>query len=208
MKKVSSKYIRFSCGALVRFSFNKKFVFFLNPTSTKSGKPIYSPLGGALEYEEKGKLELEKLGAINFEGKDLRFFVPVKNVKAIKDWFFKQKNREVGPEREMHEELTKENKLLNKKDLKSSSLSFLGFAVSPGVSNRFSTPVKTIGLIEMYELSLSSGALNKLVKKGLEDGAIILASKKEINNQMTKNGKLISKNSIKLVSAGKNKKAK
>lgn len=198
MKIIPKNYIRFSCGSLARIAYGKKFVLLLHKTSARRGIRIFSSVGGGLEYTRQGKAALQKLGATHFEGKDLRFFAPKKNIPAVAHWFANKHGREIGPEREIREELTKETKLLTPKDLKKMSLSFVGYTMSMGFSPRFAVPVKTLGVMEIYDLTLPASVVAELVRVGTTRGMVILASKTEIARKKTRDGDAISKNTIKM----------
>jgi len=113
--------IRISCAGLSSIKIGDKYLLIQNSNSRQRGSIVYGPVGGALEYDDRGQEFLSGLGFIPERvTNDLRFQLPIDKLDLFHDWFMKRDGREDSNFREMFEELVLEEKILpclNKEDL-------------------------------------------------------------------------------------------
>ena len=100
--------IRISCAALCRIQIDGKFLLEIN----KNRGNVLTPIGGALEFEEVGRIFLARIEAQFEKGMDLRLTIPASNVDSFRAWFERKEYRETSPLRELREELIDEHRIL------------------------------------------------------------------------------------------------
>ncbi|MCX5692177.1 MAG: hypothetical protein NTX47_00590 [Candidatus Omnitrophica bacterium] len=106
--------VRVSAASLIRIKIKDRYLLMRYKKANEDGSWRYIPLGGALQYDEKGRKILENIGAKDFEGAsdellgDLRFRLPVANLGQFENWFNERQGRETDPVRELKEEIIKE----------------------------------------------------------------------------------------------------
>ena len=108
-----NKTIRISCASILLLEDNNKFILIKN----KLRPNLYSPIGGAIRYSTSStsflrSIEFEQDGnhsqvSDNKLKRDLRGFIPAKNLFKFIDWYSKNSDREENSlYREIAEELT------------------------------------------------------------------------------------------------------
>jgi len=107
--------VRISAAGLIRIKVGDQYMLIHYGRMRPDRPRRYIPVGGAVEYTDKGRQFLQSIGAYNFEGddpnnpsKDLRFFLPVKQLDTFEQWFRRRVDREIDPLRELREELVDE----------------------------------------------------------------------------------------------------
>lgn len=170
--------IRISCASLSSIVIDDKYLLCLNKTSLKNGKYVYSPFGGAIEYEPKA---LEFLNGINaeFERKtpDLRLRVDESDIPAFDMWFEQRKDREFGVDRELFEEIVEEENILTSLTPQDYNTEFIRLHkftdVNDGVTNyRF---------FEIFKVDFTKAKLQELKSK-IDNDKLILASLEDIRS--------------------------
>lgn len=171
--------VRISCAYLFRIRRGNKYLLI-------KGKKIeqYQPVGGVYKtfnsFEEIANgldVQVERESTF-FENRDLRVFVPGKNVLKFIKWFKTGKNRENNVIREFNEELV-EPGFLPKESLTDARFEFIKQAdCRLGYSNAFRC--KEILIHDIYEVSFSKDIyweeLEKSVNKSNKQLILVLES--------------------------------
>ena len=174
--------IRVSCASLASIKIDDRYLLLLNKRSYKSGRMVYTPIGGALEYLPNGKKFLDNLG-VKYERKtpDLRFTMDDDNLDLFKFWFSKGIDRERDVIRELREEMIEEENIFETLELNDVEASYI----------RTETPTNTInGVInhfffEIYEVNFSQEKI-EVIKEHINNQYIEkLMSEQEIKRGFT-----------------------
>ncbi len=107
-----SSPIRVSCAMLCRFKVNDRYLLLLNHNRRQKGIYELSPVGGAIEFQDRSivaafDMQLEKEGS-----SELRFFTSQDQIDVFRRWFYRREGREIDPFREIYEELVDETGVL------------------------------------------------------------------------------------------------
>jgi hypothetical protein len=157
---------------------------------------ILSPIGGAFELRPGGKhYIITRFDAFGFEQhKDLRFRIPdEKQVAAFTRWFkARSRLRELTAERELREELIKEDRLLTRSDLPRRGgvhMDFVGSYRWDSVTLRDVPEKTTAYLIETFRTTIRPEAMAKLVVASrVPSPRIYFVSERDIRNGRAPDG--------------------
>lgn len=105
---------RVSCGSLCRITDNGHLLLIMNRNRRKKGIYELSPVGGAIEVDNYQVLTDQKIRFVTEKenSKDLRLFVHDEDMETFRQWFYRRRDREVSPFREIYEELVDETQVL------------------------------------------------------------------------------------------------
>lgn len=184
--------IRISCACLAQIKIDGKYLLALNKSSLKKGESIYTPFGGALEYDNSAKDFLNSI-VLKYEREtpDLRLFMYKSNLKKFENWFYKKTQRETSIERELIEELVEETKVLpelNNNDIKSIYIKTVTETVP------FNN-ITNYRYFEIFNVQLTQNNINIILNRLIKDNILYLATKEEILNEKTKTNIKIGTNS-------------
>lgn len=130
---MSADTTRISCAALCRIEIDGSFLLEIN----KNRGNVLTPIGGALEVMEQGRLFLVTLGAGFEKRSDLRLSLPTDMLGSFAEWFARRVDRETTPLRELSEELIEEHAVpLPSGLLADSEIRFLGCVPTEESSTR------------------------------------------------------------------------
>jgi hypothetical protein len=193
--------VRVSAASLVKIDLDGKYLVGLNKGALKSGKRVYTPFGGALEFFESARFFLEGIGA-NFEkGNDLRFTIPERNLSAFESWFYAKRDRELSPYRELEEELVKEEKIFLEMPSYAVNLEHLGTYRDRSCVGRFKPEGRmTQRYFEVFHANFAPKYIEWLRLALEKDNTpLMLVSEDEIASGLTSSGLEIGSNCIYLV---------
>ena len=128
--------IRVSAANLAKIPLDDKLLVALNKSRLKKGKMVYTPFGGAIEFEPEARAFLNGLEAEFEKGNDLRFTMPEENIAAFENWFMRAQDRELNPYRELREELVEEEQVLDKLGRNDLVTAYLGTAKERAETDR------------------------------------------------------------------------
>lgn len=164
-QSAGSERIRVSCAALAIINLEpNKYLLGINKGDLGRGKESYTPLGGALGFDEKAKDYLVNTLKIELgKGNDLRFTIAVDKLGEFIEWFKKRRDREISIERELIEELTDEKEPtkimekneLNIDDIKEELVDVKEFRLTRG-------DVETYYIFEIKKVTLPENIINKI----------------------------------------------
>lgn len=170
--------IRVSCASQALIKIEDKYLLCLNKSSNKKGNKVYTPFGGALEYNPEALDFLNSLD-VEFERQtpDLRLFMDQSNLNPFEIWFSQKKDREISIDRELIEEMVEEENIfefLNENEFQSTYLRTI----------KNSQPVNDAmhyWYFEVYQVEFNREKIN-IIKNLLEnaDSHLVLASVEEI----------------------------
>src|SRR5215207_1609051 len=101
--------VRISCAALCRIQDAQgRYLLGLNSDRLAQGRHIYTPLGGALQYEADDLLARFDAVPEAASSRDLRLFIPPERLSDFRVWFLSRTGRETSAFRELCEELVDE----------------------------------------------------------------------------------------------------
>jgi len=108
MKNMENK-VRVSCASFASIKMGDDYLLCLNKSQLSKGYQVFTPFGGALEYDKEARVFLDNIG-VEYERKepDLRLFMEKDNINLFEIWFSKKSNREFSVDREMIEEMVDE----------------------------------------------------------------------------------------------------
>lgn len=180
--------IRISCASLASIKIDGKYLLCLNKSALAKGMQLYTPFGGALEYNESALNFLNNL-EVEFERKtpDLRLKTDKSNLDLFEIWFGKKVDREVGIERELIEEMVDEENIfndLNKNDFTSTYIDTVKI-------NQQRNEYDSYHFFEIFNVEFSRNKIKEIYKSILLKDKLVLATKQEILNEIV-DGKRIS----------------
>lgn len=187
--------IRISCASLASIIIDGKYLLCMNKSSLKKGLKVYTPFGGALEYEKKALDFLVNIDADFEKGMDLRFKINKENLDLFRMWFKKKIDREVGIDRELIEELVNEENIftsLSNQDFKSTYLKLVE-------DIQYYNDIENYRYFEIYDVKFKEDKIfdikNKINTYEHNDvKKLILVSKDEIMREITNTGVKIGAN--------------
>jgi len=190
---MSNNNVRVSSAALVLCEIDGKYLQVMSLTKLEAtGKRKYSPLGGALEMTEEGRLFLTELGAEFLEGNDLRIMLDEAKYPEYKDWFLSGEGREHGPVREIIEELTKEHPVFETLSADDFTLETLGINERRKVSERPGYEGElTLSVQEFYRLTFSESAeatVKSYCATHGNDGVALVSDEERLAKTLTVSG--------------------
>lgn len=173
------KEIRISCAALASIFINNKYLVCVNKNALKKGVVTITPFGGGTEYKPEALNFLNNLGA-KFERStpDLRFRMLQSNIELFELWFFKKKDREIGIDRELIEEIVMEEEILTNLTVNDFSTEYVNCVENiEGDNHRY---------FEIYDVKFNDNIIKELLNSKKPN--LKLVSKEEILNGMTNDG--------------------
>lgn len=187
------KKVRISCASLASISIDNKYLLCVNKSQFKRGKKVYTPFGGALEYDKKAIPFLKNLN-VDFERTtpDLRLVINEDLVGLFDVWFTKQIDREVGINRELIEELVEEENIFD--DLTENDFTSEYIKLDKVIYE--SKGVKSYMFFEIYSIIFNDDKVSQLLKNS---DKIRLISKEEILKSVTNDGISIGSNSKSII---------
>jgi len=128
-----------------------------------------------------------------------------KNANKYRLWFLSGRNRETDPSRELIEELTEEESVLDKTDLKNLEVTLAGYDTQLAETSRAGQEgSSTLRFLEIFNATLSVETLAKLVESSKQEGSPIrFATEEEIRIGSTDDGIEIKPVSLSLLTAQK-----
>ena len=178
--------IRVSASALVCLLVNERYLVEIN----KHRGDILTPLGGATAFEPSALPFLKSIEATFDEvtKRELRFSMPEKNLDRFREWLESDKDRELDPRRELHEELLDEHKVqIAPEDLARAALRRRKLRSWQETSTR--TCALTAYYHEIYDASLPADAI-EAIRAHIERGSsrLQLVTEDEIRARIASNG--------------------
>jgi len=166
--------IRVSCATLCRIEHGGRYLLLLNANRREKGIYILSPIGGALMYHDRDRLDEFSAVPEDPAKTDLRLTMPVTMIPAFREWFYSGQGRELSPYRELHEELVCESQLLPALEPDDVECHYLWTVEEKTFTMRQGqTGMLTHYFLEIYEvLFKSSAALGPLLAPPSESGAV------------------------------------
>lgn len=193
---MSKRKIRISCASLASIKIDGKFLLCLNKSHLKNGLKVYTPFGGAIEYNDPtylNELEVE----FEREERDLRLYLDKINYSKFIKWFKLKQGREFGIERELQEEMIEEEEIfeyLVKDGYTEYVTSFINRVTDisdDGLNHRF---------FEIFSVYFSEEYIEKIYDNlNQSDTHLYLATETEILNLKTDTDIIIGKNSISII---------
>lgn len=171
-----------------------RYALLINKNRVNKGKLLLTPIGGAIEANADGIAELKNILNISeadFEkGNDLRFKIDGENANKYRKWFLSGKNRESDPVREFIEELTEEENILTKDDLKNVSASLAGYNTQFAKTSRVGKEgAPTLRFLEIFDVIIDAEVLAKLVENSKKEiSPVRFVTEKEIRDGRTTGG--------------------
>ena len=174
--------IRVSCSALARIRIDGRYLFLLNKNSVSVGKPKYSPVGGALEFDDRGRKFLQSIGAELENGRDLRFVIDKDRLPEFLEWFEKGDGRESSVLRELEEELVDENGIIAREEIYLVDELYSNTVTELRESDRAGAAVKlTHTVSEVFDVSLNDGALASILAEAAKpDSRVVLVAAEKV----------------------------
>lgn len=180
--------IRISCASLASIKIDDKYLLCLNKGSLAKGISLYTPFGGAIEYNKSALNFLNNL-EVELERKtpDLRLKTDKSNLDLFEIWFGKKIDREVGIERELIEEMVDEENIfddLNNNDFTSTYIDTIKI-------NQQRNEYDSYHFFEIYNVEFSQNKVKEIYKSLYTKDKLVLAKKQDIINGII-DGKKIS----------------
>lgn len=100
--------VRISASGLCRIRIGDRFLLGESRSRAAHGRSVLTPLGGAFEFDDRGRIFLDRLGAEYENQRDLRIRIPAAKLGKFRTWFEERRDRETTPLRELREELKDE----------------------------------------------------------------------------------------------------
>lgn len=171
--------IRISCASLASIKIDGKYLLCLNKSALAKGMQLYTPFGGAIEYNESALGFLNNL-EVEFERKtpDLRLKTDKSNLDLFEIWFSKKKDREVGIERELIEEMVDEENIfneLNKSDFTSTYFDTIKI-------NQQRNEYDSYHFFEIYNVEFSKSKIKEIYRSILLKDKLALCTEQDIIN--------------------------
>jgi hypothetical protein len=157
--------IRISAANLARIKMEDKYLLVLNRNRLKNGHRVYTPFGGAIEFQYYARPYLGDLGVRFEDGSALRFALPQTKLAAFESWFYLRQERENTPFRELQEELVREEGILPEL-LPNQVTAELLWAVKPpaGPTDRVGQEgILTQRYLEIFEVTFVPGVHDQLI---------------------------------------------
>ncbi|MGD8374244.1 MAG: hypothetical protein PVI21_05325 [Candidatus Woesebacteria bacterium] len=183
--------MRISCTAFARVVNQDCYALLRNSSMLrKEGKLRLGPVGGALHCNSDRRQKLiDQFSAHSFEGeRDLRFQIPDNYAPHVVEWFASRADREMSVLREFYEELVEEEHILSDEQVSSANETFLGFASMRGAPKPRYGMVATLRLFEVYDVTISADAMQKLLCHARHKDRVYFATQAEIRNQQDLGG--------------------
>lgn len=171
--------IRISCASLASIKIDGKYLLCLNKSALAKGMQLYTPFGGAIEYNESALSFLNNL-EVEFERKtpDLRLKTDKSNLDLFEIWFSKKNDREVGIERELIEEMVDEENIfneLNKNDFTSTYFDTIKI-------NQQRNEYDSYHFFEIYNVEFSKSKIKEIYRSILLKDKLALCTEQDIIN--------------------------
>lgn len=181
-----------SASTLCRIEDGDSFMLLRNKNAYGRGEIVFSPVGGAIEATEFGRLALMREFGVTddgFEnGDDLRFMLSEREIGRFAIWLTQcdGRYREIDPERELVEELCEESELLLPQDIRDVRSALVGYYMERAVSYRENVAQPTVRIAEVYDTLLPGGVVRRLHED--YSGQVLFASVAEIREGISVEG--------------------
>jgi hypothetical protein len=167
--------IRISCGSLCRIHSDQRYLFVLNRNRRQKGVYQLSPIGGAIEVDDFKYLSTFQYKLEKPDSHDLRLSLPPDEVPAFREWFYKRKERETNPFREIYEELVEEETaVLTVLKLDDVRMRFAGIVEDIKATERKGmTGIMTQYFLEIFEVDILAKDILLTLKSALPNSGVV-----------------------------------
>jgi hypothetical protein len=181
--KETIKNIRISSAGLCNIKIDGKYLLLLNKAALKRNQYIYTPIGGAIEFDNNAKLFLDTIvSKYERDTPDLRFIMNKNNLSKYETWFYNRVDREITVGREIIEELKDETKILKNID----ASNFTEKYIKTVKDIEFYNNINNYRYFEIFDIVFSKEIIQQLTEYMNNSNLLYLATDVEILNNKTK----------------------
>lgn len=185
--------VRVSCAALCRIQNEQgHYLLGLNRDRLTQGKRIYTPLGGALRYDDSALLEQFDAIPESATNQDLRLFIKAATLPAFKTWFNRREGRETSAFRELREELVEEFAVVSDLAPEDVTITFLHAYETRGITGRGASPgALTHYFHDIYAVTFVSPEVRAAVENAPPSSGLRWFSERQLNLEIIEDGALV-----------------